>query len=66
LQAGEMGAGLTGAVFDQLGQGENQGVAGLDQVAVARRQTLLQLVVDGKQVRIEDVGAILGLLQAQA
>ena len=52
-------------MLDQAGQGQHQGVAGVDQVAVAGRQVPLQLGVDCQQVPVEQVGAVLGLLEAQ-
>ena len=49
----------------ELGQGQHQGVACLDQVGVTVRQVAFQLSIDGKHVAIEQVGTVLGFFQTQ-
>ena len=53
------------AVAHQLRQRQHQGVAGVDQVAVAGAQALLQPLVDGQEVLVEQVGVVLGVLEPE-
>src|SRR5207249_4994287 len=65
LNARQVPATFTGTVFNQLGKGQHQGVAGVEQVAVAGAQAAFQLQVHGQKMAIEHVGAVLGFLEAQ-
>ena len=60
-----MRTGLGRAVFDDLGQGQHQPVAGTDQFAVAVLERLFELAVELQEFLVEHVGAVLGFLQPQ-
>ena len=61
-----LGAGLALAVFHQLGQAQDQAVAGFQHRAIELQQIVFQFSIQRQQLAVEHAGAILGILEPQA
>src|SRR5207249_11180738 len=65
LQAHEVGACFRIPVGTQFRKGKYQRVAGMDQVAVPRGQTLFQLLIKRQQVPVQRIPPGLGVLELE-
>jgi len=66
LNPQKMSASLRVALFHQLGEGQHKRVSGVNEVAVARNQVLLNFRVNLQKMPIQEIRVILGVLEPQS
>src|SRR5262249_28525702 len=65
LQAHDMENRFNIAFAHEVGEGEHKSIANLHEVAVTRKQILFELAIARQHVAIEEIAAVLCILQAQ-